>query len=123
METKPLLYGLIGFFVGGVIVSIAATTFEKPKSNSSDMSMEQMTEQLADKQGDDFDSAFLQYMTEHHDGAIEMARLAETRATHEEIKQLSKGVIAAQEKEIDQMQLWQKEWGFRNTESHDSASH
>lgn len=28
METKPLLYGLIGFFIGGLIVSVAATTFE-----------------------------------------------------------------------------------------------
>lgn len=27
METKPLLYGLIGFFLGGLLVSIAATTF------------------------------------------------------------------------------------------------
>lgn len=30
METKPLLYGLIGFFLGGLLVSIAATTFDKP---------------------------------------------------------------------------------------------
>lgn len=29
METKPLLYGLIGFFIGGLLVSVAATTFEK----------------------------------------------------------------------------------------------
>lgn len=29
METKPLLYGLIGFFIGGLLVSIAATTFER----------------------------------------------------------------------------------------------
>jgi hypothetical protein len=33
METKPLLYGLIGFFIGGLIVSIAATTFDKPSDN------------------------------------------------------------------------------------------
>jgi len=31
METKPLLYGLIGFFLGGLLVSIAATTFDKPE--------------------------------------------------------------------------------------------
>lgn len=28
METKPLLYGLIGFFLGGLLVSVAATTFD-----------------------------------------------------------------------------------------------
>lgn len=31
METKPLLYGLIGFFIGGLLVSIAATTFERER--------------------------------------------------------------------------------------------
>ncbi|CAN5134280.1 hypothetical protein BH09PAT3_BH09PAT3_1290 [soil metagenome] len=40
METKPLLYGLIGFFLGGLLVAIAATTFNKAtdepiKSNTS----------------------------------------------------------------------------------------
>lgn len=30
METKPLLYGLIGFFLGGLLVSVAAVTFDKP---------------------------------------------------------------------------------------------
>ena len=27
METKELLYGLIGFFLGGLLVAIAANTF------------------------------------------------------------------------------------------------
>lgn len=31
METKPLLYGIIGFLLGGLLVSIAATTFDKPE--------------------------------------------------------------------------------------------
>ena len=35
MDTKILLAGLIGFFLGGLIVSIAATTFEKPGAKSS----------------------------------------------------------------------------------------
>ena len=29
METKPLLYGIIGFMLGGLLVSVAAVTFEK----------------------------------------------------------------------------------------------
>jgi hypothetical protein len=36
METKPLLYGLIGFFIGGLLVSIAAITFDKPSDNMTD---------------------------------------------------------------------------------------
>ncbi len=31
MDTKSLLYGLIGFFIGGLLVSIAATTFENDR--------------------------------------------------------------------------------------------
>jgi hypothetical protein len=37
METKPLLFGLIGFFLGGLIVSIAATTFDKPEAKMESM--------------------------------------------------------------------------------------
>jgi hypothetical protein len=36
METKPLLFGLIGFFLGGLIVSIAATSFDKPDIKTHD---------------------------------------------------------------------------------------
>jgi len=31
MDTKTLLAGLIGFFIGGLLVSVAATTFDKPE--------------------------------------------------------------------------------------------
>ncbi len=34
METRPLLYGLIGFFIGGLLVSVAATTFDKPQQEN-----------------------------------------------------------------------------------------
>ncbi|HTK39500.1 MAG TPA: hypothetical protein VL362_01405 [Patescibacteria group bacterium] len=30
METKSLLYGIVGFILGGLLVSVAATTFDKP---------------------------------------------------------------------------------------------
>lgn len=32
METKPLLYGLVGFILGGLLVSTAAVTFESKES-------------------------------------------------------------------------------------------
>jgi hypothetical protein len=38
METKPLLYGIIGFILGALLVSIAATTFDKPSLESSSYS-------------------------------------------------------------------------------------
>ena len=120
METKPLLYGLIGFFIGGLIVSIAATALDKSATMpASDMSMSQMTGSLQAKQGDDFDQAFISAMIEHHQGAVDMAKLSASNAKHDDIKQLSLGVIAAQEKEIDQMKQWQIDWGYiNNPQSH-----
>lgn len=121
METKPLLYGLIGFFLGGLIVSVAATTFDKPASEDSDMSMSQMTDSLKDKQGDEFDQAFVASMIEHHEGAVEMAKLSAQNAKHDEVKQLSSDIIVAQEKEINVMKQWLQDWGYSaDSQSHDT---
>jgi len=115
MQTKPLLYGLIGFFIGGFIVAVAATTFDKSDSNTSkasEMSMSDMTTSLKGKAGDDFDKAFLNEMIAHHKGAVAMAQLASKNAKHDEVKQLSKDIITAQDKEIEEMILWQTKWGY-----------
>ena len=117
MQTKPLLYGLVGFFVGGFIVSVAATTFDKPNEQAStDTSMtaimQMSTESLKGKMGDEFDKAFVAETIAHHQGAIDMAKLSLENAKHDEVKQLSRDIIAAQEKEIAQMNQWQKDWGY-----------
>lgn len=113
METRPRLFGLIGFFLGGLIVSIAATDLRKPVPEASEsMSMGQMTESLKGKQGDTFDAAFITGMIDHHEGAIEMAKLADGNARHDEIKELSQAIITAQEAEIKEMKRWQGKWGY-----------
>lgn len=72
--------------------------------------MEAMNEELRGKTGDTFDQAFLAEMIVHHQGAVEMAQLALTNAKHQEIKDLAKAIIEAQNKEITEMQVWQKNW-------------
>jgi hypothetical protein len=68
METKPLLYGLIGFFLGGLLVSVAATTFDKPvPDQTSDMSVIQTVEPTKD-----------------------VTKLSVDTARHDEVKQLSR---------------------------------
>ncbi|MDQ3123257.1 MAG: DUF305 domain-containing protein [bacterium] len=109
METKSLLIGIISFIAGALLVSIAATTFDKPAIS------EVATESsLVGKTGDQFDEAFISQMIDHHEGAIEMAELADTNAQHTEIKQLSKDIIDAQKKEIVQMRQWQTQWGYQD---------
>lgn len=112
METKPLLFGLIGFFLGGLLVSVVATTLDKKTDRSSDMTMSQMSDELQGKTGDEFDKAFISGMIEHHEGAIEMAKLSANSAKHDEIKTLSRDIISAQKSEIDEMKRWQTEWGY-----------
>lgn len=113
MQTKPLLYGIIGFILGGLIVSIAATTIEKPENDI----MAGMASSLEGRVGDDFDKAFVGHMIAHHQDAIDMANMADKQAKHQEIKSLSKAIIDAQQKEIDQLRLWQEDWGYRDAES------
>jgi uncharacterized protein (DUF305 family) len=51
----------------------------------------------------DVDTDFAQMMITHHQGAIQMAELAEDNAEHDELKGLAAAIIAAQEREIDVM--------------------
>lgn len=55
-----------------------------------------------------FDLQFLDTMIAHHQGAIDMAKMAETKADRAELKSLAKSIIAAQEKEIAEMKSWRE---------------
>jgi len=58
----------------------------------------------------DFDQLFIDMMVPHHQGAVEMARIAQDRAEHSEIKALADAIVAGQEGEINQMKNWKQEW-------------
>ena len=111
MDSKALLFGIIGFLFGGLVVSFAATQLEDTAS-ASEMTMSAMNAELTDQTGDEFDAGFITSMIEHHQGAIAMAKLAEGRAQHSEIKELSQDIIYAQRGEIAQMRQWQQRWGY-----------
>ena len=57
------------------------------------------------------DAMFAQMMIPHHEQAVVMATLAETRAASPEIVDLAAEIRAAQQPEIDQMTAWLNEWG------------
>lgn len=130
MQTKPLLYGLVGFFIGGLLVAVAATTFDKPQTDTNTttlgmpVTMDQMSDVLKNKTGDEFDEAFIGNMIVHHQGAVTMAKMAESQAKHDEIKELSKAIITAQEKEISEMKQWQMDWGYSTSSvDHSGMAH
>ena len=115
MNKKAIAGLVIGLVigVGGTIGTMALVDNNAAKDHST-MSMADMNTELENKTGDDFDKAFIEMMIEHHQGAVDMAILAKTRAKHDEIKTLSQDIISAQTNEISQMQQWQMDWGYKN---------
>lgn len=57
-----------------------------------------------------YDERFIDMMIPHHQGAINMAKDALQKAQHPEIKKLAQNVIDSQQKEIDKLKAWRKEW-------------
>jgi uncharacterized protein (DUF305 family) len=66
------------------------------------------------------DITFAQMMIPHHQQAIEMAKLAETRAESQDVKGLAAAIEDAQDPEIQTMQGWLAEWDAEGT-SHDMS--
>lgn len=76
------------------------------------MSMTDMSAMLEGKTGDAFDKAFIEGMIPHHQGAIDMAEAALRDAKHDEIINMARAIINAQQAEIEQMQGWYDAWGY-----------
>ena len=65
---------------------------------------------LSNAKDKEFDLAFIEMMIPHHAGATTMAKEAQTKAEHTEIKTLAGNIIKEQEAEIKQMNVWKSEW-------------
>lgn len=127
---KEIIYGIGGVVIGLVIMLVVQSAWNNDydrkqnmmgqqsmhdsmmKNNDTSMHnmMQGMTATLEGKSGDEFDKAFLSEMIVHHEGAVEMAKLAEKYAKHQEIKDMSAAIISAQNQEIEQMKAWQELW-------------
>lgn len=68
-------------------------------------------EKLMSAKGEAFDRIFLDMMTQHHKGAIRMARAASPKLKQAEAKEFAKMVIDMQTKEIAQMAEMKKSMG------------
>jgi uncharacterized protein (DUF305 family) len=122
MDTKTLAAAIAAFLLGGFTVSVAATLEDGDEASGAGMTMSQMNDDLQDRSGDDYDAAFLALMIEHHQGALDMAKLSVERAERAEVKRLSEEIVEAQEREIAQMRRWQDQWGYDDgAAGHDSG--
>jgi uncharacterized protein (DUF305 family) len=57
------------------------------------------------------DTMFAQMMIVHHEGAVEMAQLAQEQAVTPEVQELAGQIEQAQGPEIELMQSWLQQWG------------
>jgi uncharacterized protein (DUF305 family) len=58
----------------------------------------------------DYDLRFIDGMTVHHQGAVNMAKEVLNKSKRPEMKKLANNMIAAQNREINQMKQWRKNW-------------
>ncbi|QSJ20167.1 DUF305 domain-containing protein [Nostoc sp. UHCC 0702] len=58
----------------------------------------------------DFDLRFIDAMTPHHQGAVEMAKEAQKKSKRPEIKNLANNIIKSQNQEITRMKQWRQAW-------------
>jgi len=68
------------------------------------------------------DTEFAQLMIVHHEGALEMAALANTQASSEEVRSLADRIAAAHGPEIDTMAGWLTTWGEDQAMSSDMGA-
>lgn len=132
MNNKILTYGLGILLISGTFVGFLAInrtqaqtqvsqqntpiqTQQKPQGSEQDLhhpkesptttpsGMGMMSKQQAEQH-------FIQMMIPHHQGAMDMANLALSKAKHPEIKKLAEAIKTDQNREIGQMQAWYKQW-------------
>jgi uncharacterized protein (DUF305 family) len=58
----------------------------------------------------EIDQMFIDMMVPHHEGALEMAKIAQERGEHPEITAMAEAIIRGQTPEIEQMKAWRQEW-------------
>jgi uncharacterized protein (DUF305 family) len=58
----------------------------------------------------DYDLRFIDGMSVHHQGAVNMAKEVLAKSKRPEMKKLATNIIAAQNREINQMKEWRKKW-------------
>ena len=72
--------------------------------------MDSMVEELEGVSGADFDKKFIESMIEHHQGAIDMARLIPAKSERPELLKMGEDIINVQSSEIDMMNNWLNTW-------------
>ncbi len=113
MNKKFAVYSLVTLLTASAIATLSITNYvtakewnqaqapSQPNSNPTHQGMEKTTE---------VDKTFIEMMIPHHQGAVEMAQMAVNQAKNPEVKKLAESIIKDQNREVQQMQTWYKQW-------------
>ena len=102
----------LGVVLGACSTGADSTSGDQPTTAESGVA--------TSEEHNDADTQFAQMMILHHQGAIEMAALAEGRAQTDEVQRLSSDIQLAQQPEIDLMTSWLEAWGEEPPSSDDA---
>lgn len=123
MSDKKLITGIIlavlilgggagAYFMFGGQQVTNDTASQARQSLADTLPKTETEKQLDSMTGDDHDRYYIANMIAHHQGAVDMAKLAQTNAKHTELKTMANDIISAQTTEINNMLSWQKAWGY-----------
>jgi uncharacterized protein (DUF305 family) len=88
---------------------------DRMENGSMGMGSERMARQMVMENGQYSDERFIDMMVPHHQGAIEMARIALENAEHKGIRELSRNILSSQQAEIEELKaIKQEEFGTSN---------
>ncbi|AFZ14164.1 protein of unknown function DUF305 [Crinalium epipsammum PCC 9333] len=129
MKTSILITFVAIASVTGAVITGCSTSSQTPNQVSSTTSNNSSTEKKANHSSHsghgsgnhdmamdlgsadaNYDLRFIDAMTPHHQGAVEMAKEAQQKSQRPEIKKLASEIINAQNKEIGQLKQWRLAW-------------
>ncbi len=110
MNNDKLKYGIAGLLLGGAAIWLLTTSAVNSNNTGMMRMMGFRTNAQNMMRSETIDAHFIEQMIPHHEDAITMAKLAQTKAQRPEVKQLAQNIIDSQGKEINEMKAWYKDW-------------
>jgi uncharacterized protein (DUF305 family) len=132
MNKELIIYSLAGFLAGSTVTALLGIATSKPslqalptadlmaKAEAAPTQSVRLTQTTPPAQTTPVpfrrgmmgqpDQHLMVMMIPHHEGAVEMADLALSRAKHPELKKLAAAIKTSQTQEIQEMRTWYKQW-------------
>lgn len=119
---NKITFGIGGIVIGLLLFSIFSSIFSSKYRNGVFGMMGNSYKNTESNQvAGTIDKHFIEQMIPHHEGAIDMAKLALVKSKRPEIKTLATSIIADQTKEITNMTGWYKNWFGKDIPKVDSG--